>query len=275
MPPGQDPDEVIRRSPAEWKGLVANARPLLEFVISAMSAGVDAESPRGKAAIADQVSRLIFAVQDAPQQDLYFRMLAEKLEVPLDTLRASVIRQAAPQPRRGGASNATARNGAEETTASPFARLDHDPLEEYCLILLLRYPELRENVSFLSPEAFQRLENREIFVRLAQAPLGTAEQMEDGAETWKDAPLDIIGQVEVLRQKSLSPHRIPADLAMDLRKRQEAFEGVVARLEERNLRVQKLEESARTAGSTGLPSKEDLQADAALGKRLGQHLANI
>ena len=54
MPPGQDPDDVIRRSPGEWKDLVANARPLLEFVISAMSASVDAESPRGKAAIADQ-----------------------------------------------------------------------------------------------------------------------------------------------------------------------------------------------------------------------------
>ena len=46
MPPGQDPDDVIRRSPGEWKELVSNARPLLEFVITAMTASVDASSPR-------------------------------------------------------------------------------------------------------------------------------------------------------------------------------------------------------------------------------------
>ena len=103
MPAGQDPDDVIRRSPDEWRTLVTNARPLLEFVITAMAASVDPSSPRGKAAIAEQVSRLIFAVQDAPQQDHYFRMLAEKLEVPLDTLRASVTRSA---PRLGTARTA-------------------------------------------------------------------------------------------------------------------------------------------------------------------------
>ena len=48
MPPGQDPDDVIRRSPEEWRRLVASAKPLLEFVITAMAASVDPSAPQAK-----------------------------------------------------------------------------------------------------------------------------------------------------------------------------------------------------------------------------------
>ena len=114
LPPGQDPDDVIRRSPTEWRELIGNARPLLEFVISAMSANVDSSSSRGKAAIAEQVSRLIFAVQDAPLQDQYFRMLADRLEVPQDTLRASISRSAPVRRPRGASAGQPQRSGQEE-----------------------------------------------------------------------------------------------------------------------------------------------------------------
>ena len=112
MPPGQDPDDVIRRSSGEWRSMVANATPLLEFVISAIAAGVDLSSPQGKAAVADQVSGLIFAVQDAPMQDHYLRMLASRLEVPVETLLASITRPAASrQARNSGRQRAAGAAG--------------------------------------------------------------------------------------------------------------------------------------------------------------------
>ena len=260
MPAGQDPDEVIRRSSAEWKELVANARPLLEFVISAMADSLDGSSPRGKAAIAEQVSRLIFAVQDAPQQDLYFQMLAEKLQVPLDTLKASVIRPAGPQPRRRNAPGEMSQAGPQQATASPFARLDHDPMEEYCLALLLRYPDLGENAEPLTEDLFQRPENREIFSSYLSAASRTGEAGTSGEDYTQEAPDGVREQLESLRQKTILP--------MDLLKRRQAFGDVVARLEERSIRQQKRDEQDRFADIEDGLSDEDHRAAADLNERL-------
>ena len=260
MPPGQDPDDVIRRSPGEWKELVSNARPLLEFVITAMTASVDASSPRGKAAIAEQVSRLIFAVQDAPQQDLYFRMLAEKLEVPLDTLRASVITPAVRQPTRNGAPGRGNRETEQQATASPFARLDHDPIEEYCLALLLRYPDLYEYAESLTEDLFHRPENREIFRNLLSRESGTEYGGEFDEGFIQAAPDGIREHLQALAQKTFLP--------LDLLKRRRAFGDVVARLEERSIRQQKRDEQDRFADASQWLSDEDNHAAAALNERL-------
>jgi DNA primase len=273
MPPGQDPDEVIRRSPEEWKSLMAGAAPMLEFVIAAMAASVDTSSPRGKAAIADQVSRLIFAVPDAPQQDHYFRMLAERLEVPLDTLRASITRPAAARRARSAAASQMPGAAQDEATASPFARVDHDPVEDYCLALLIRYPDLIECAEALTEDMFVRPGNREIFTRylpivarqpedrntgslavdegvIGEAPPGILEQ----------APPGILEQLEALKSKTL--------LSMDLIKRRRAFGEVVARLEERSLRQQKKDEFDRFSGAGEGLNDEDHQAAVAVNERL-------
>ena len=259
MPPGQDPDEVIRRSPGEWTELVSKARPLLEFVITALSSTVDASSPGGKAAIADQVSRLIFAVQDAPQQDLYFRMLAEKLEVPLDTLRASVTRPAGSPARRRPAPSG-APQAEEQATASPFARLDHDPMEEYCLALLLRYPDLGEFAESVTEDMFQRPENREIFSSYLSAAAETSPEDIFSERSLEAAPEGVREQLEALLLRTLLP--------MDLLKRRRAIEDVVARLEERSIRQLKRDEQDRFADSTEDLSEEDHRAAAALNERL-------
>ena len=260
MPPGQDPDEVIRRSPNEWKELVTNARPLLEFVISAMSASVDAASPGGKAAIAEQVSRLIFAVEDAPQQDLYFRMLAEKLEVPLDTLRASVTRPAGRPARPRSAANGAPQAAGEQATASPFSRLDHDPVEEYCLALLLRYPDLGEFAGTVTEDMFQRPENREIYSSYLSANFQTGAEGMLGDDFLGAAPEGVRERLEALKERTLLP--------MDLLKRRKAFGDVVARLEERSIRQQKRDEQDRFADSTDVLSAEDHRAAADLNERL-------
>lgn len=260
MPPGQDPDDVIRRSPGEWKELVSNARPLLEFVITAMTASVDASSPRGKAAIAEQVSRLVFAVHDAPQQDLYFQMLAERLEVPLDTLRASVTRPVGQQPARNGRPGGGTREAEQQATASPFARLDHDPVEEYCLALLLRYPDLREYAEPLTEDLFQRPENREIFRKVLSRESGTGYGGESDEDYIREASDGIREHLQSLLQKPL--------LSMDMLKRRRALGDVVARLEERSIRQQKRDEQDRFADASQWPSDEDNHAAAALNERL-------
>ena len=260
MPRGQDPDDVIRRSPSEWRSLVAKAIPLLEFVIATKTANVAGSSATGKAAIADEVASLIFAVEDAPQQDFYFRMLAEKLEVPLDTLRASVSRRGSPQPRRRAAPNGASPVAGEQATASPFSRLDRDPVEEYFLALLLRYPDLGEFAETVTEDMFQRPENREIYSSYlsAASQSGTEGMLEESL--LEAAPEGVRERLDALRERTLLP--------MDLLKRRKAFGDVVARLEERSIRQQKRDEQDRFADSTDALGDEDLRAAAALNERL-------
>ncbi len=262
MPAGQDPDDVIRRSPDEWRKLVENARPLIEFVISAMSDSADPASPQGKAAIAAQVSRLIFAVQDAPQQDYYMGMLAEKLRVPLETLRASITRPSASR------SAPPARNRQsppqEEATASPFARLERDALDEYCLTLLMRYPDLEGYAESLTADLFVRPENREIFLNYLNSPMFEGNGIGAPGERRDHAPPGVQEQVEALRNKGLPE--------MDMAKRRRAIADVVARLEERSLRQQKKDEHDRFADASSEPSEEDHRSAVALNERIRLNL---
>lgn len=256
MPSGQDPDEVIRRSPAEWSRLVDEARPLLDFLISATTASIDPSTAQGKAAIAEAIFPLIAAVQDAPQQDHYFEKLAEELNVTTETLRASVGRPTVPRHSRQSQSRRQPEQSRGESAAvsSPFAKLEHDPVEEYCLTLLMRYPELSEYAESLSPEHFWRHENREIFTSYLGCEEDAGEEMPD------DAPPGVREQLEALRQKSLRP--------MDFVKRRRAIDDVVTQLEKRSLRRLKAEEQIRFSESPPDLDAEDLQDTVAVNQRM-------
>ena len=209
------------------------------------------------------MSRLIFAVPDAPQQDHYLEMLAHRLEVPLETLRASISRPSAPRRPRAAQNRQPSAPAQDEATASPFARLDHDPLEEYCLSLLMRYPDLGEYAEPLTPELFLRPENREIFVNYLHLSANIEVEGEGNEELWQDVPPGVREQIESLRGKPLHP--------MDLVKRRKAMTDVVARLEERSLRQQKKDEHDRFADSTEELKEEDHRSAVALNERLRQN----
>ena len=258
MPPGQDPDDVIHRSPAEWSRLVDNARPLLEFVISAMTAGVDPNRPDGKDGVVKAVFPLIAAEQDGPRQDYYFQMLANSLNVTPDFLTANYGRPAvARRPRAAQGRQQVDGAAAEPTgTPSPFARLDHDPVEEYCLALLLRYPDLDDCSEILTADHFQRHENREIFMNHLEVD-------EDNAPAGlEDAPDAIGQQLQALWQKQLPP--------MDFVKRRRAMTEVVAQLEKRRLRLMKAEEQIRFSESPPDLESDDLHETIAVNNLMKQ-----
>ena len=256
MPSGQDPDEVIRRSPAEWSRLVDEARPLLDFLISATTASIDPSTAQGKAAIAEAIFPLIAAVQDAPQQDHYFEKLAEELNVTTETLRASVGRPTVPRHSRQSQSRRQPEQsrGESAVVASPFAKLEHDPVEEYCLTLLMRYPDLSEYAETLTAEHFWRHENREIFTGYLSCGEEVAEDAPD------NAPPGVREQLEALRRKSLHP--------MDFIKRRRAMADVITQLEKRSLRRLKTEEQIRFSESPPDLDTEDLQDTVAVNQRM-------
>ena len=239
LPDGQDPDDVIQRSPSHWAQLVEGAAPLMEYLFDALSAQVDPSTPQGKTRMVELMFPLIAAVAEPAQQDHYFQALAERLGVTQDTLRATIGRPSAA--RRGGVGPQKRRG-----TPSPFAKLERDPLEDYCLALLLQHDELGEAAQELRQEYFHRLENREIFNQWDRQ--WDRRQDQEGGNG-RGAPgvaflrecidEELAGHLEALLQKALPP--------LDKSRRLPAFQDVVHRLEERYLRELKTEEGIRFA----------------------------
>ena len=226
LPEGQDPDDVIHRSPAEWSRLLENAQPLVEYMIAAAASHLDPSTPQGKAQIVEAVFPLIAAATEGTQQDHYFQMLADRLNVSLETLRASVGRPTAARRAR------MQQPRAADAATSPFAKLNNDPLEEYCLALLMKHPDLKDSAEHLKLEFFRRHENREIFSKWLES---------EHADVGVDLEPEILRQWETVRAKSLPP--------LDPSKRREALADVISRLEERDLRSLKAEEEIRFAES--------------------------
>ncbi len=241
LPAGMDPDEVIRRSPEEWSRLVEVATPLLEYLLATLSAQVDLSTAQGKEWLAQALLPLIAAIPEPTQQDYYFRELAVCLGVSRETLKASMGRSTAVRRSRAEVP------GARVDSPSAFAKLDRDPIEDYCLALLLQFPELSPDAQELRPEYFHRLENREIFgqwLRLTEGTSARCPEEKGGSgdremveALQRNLDIELSGHLEELAHRALP--------SSDRSRWTTALRDAVRRLEERYLRDLKAEEQLK------------------------------
>ena len=106
MPPGQDPDEVIHRSPGDWTRLVESAMPAITFRINAATDRGDTNTPEGKAQIVAEAAPHIHLLGEGFQQANAVEYLAQRLGASIDTVKAALSRPSvarrAPPARRSG-----------------------------------------------------------------------------------------------------------------------------------------------------------------------------
>lgn len=242
MPPGQDPDEVIHRSPNNWAKLVDSAIPAITFRIDSAIENGDTSTPHGKAQIVAEVTSHIHSLGEGFQQANAVEYLAEKLGATIDTVKAALSRPSVARRAR--------RPEQRPTAASPFAKLDHDPMEEYCLQMVLGHPELREQAAGLRAEFFRRHENRELFNRWLDAR-PSLDKDETLAIVRRDGDDEVARHLNALLEKP--------EIPLDINGRTSSFLEVASRLEERNLRDLKSEEVLRFAESP--PDLEDGEHD--------------
>ncbi|MCI0848496.1 MAG: DNA primase, partial [Chloroflexi bacterium] len=199
MPPGQDPDEVIHRSPSDWTKLVGSAIQAYRFQIKGHVEQGDTTTPEGKAKIVAECAQTILGLGEGIRQASAIEYLAENISTPIDTVKAALSR-----PSVNRRARRTEQQRPAAAAASPFAKLDHDPMEEHCLQLLFGFPELREMAGGLRAEFFQRHENREIFTRWLDAGPGL-DKDEILAAVRRDGDDEITGQLNLLSEKPLIP----------------------------------------------------------------------
>ena len=157
MPQGKDPDEIISEDLALWQSLVEKALPVLDFAFETVISKVDINKAKDKSLAVQKLLPLIYVIKDPVQQSHYVRKLAHTLKVSESAIIAALRKSQAEQRRQ------------RLTKAIEQPCFTHQfvssPVEEYCLALLLQYPELRQAAQELSAEHFEGIENREIFIK--------------------------------------------------------------------------------------------------------------
>ena len=179
LPPGLDPDALIRSNPSAWESTIANSTPLLDFVIPALIERADLSVPDSRARIAANVAPLVGRLDPIDQYG-YWVKLADGLGVPVDTLRAAIGDAGRRASRGRGGSTPQASGGRVEVSSSLLETRRTDAVEEHALSMIINDPYLIEMAGEASPEWFRYTENRELFTALMESP--TIEALRERAD---------------------------------------------------------------------------------------------
>ncbi len=158
MPEGEDPDDVIRGNTDNWRELVNQATPLVDFLFRKTTVKLDLNTARDKSLAVDKLLPVVAGINDPIRQAHYIQKLAALVKVDMNTIKASLSRLK-PTPTR-----------QRTPLPKPAIQVTQDRREEYCLALLLQHPELRERLAELTPEYLESSENREILEAYKNTP---------------------------------------------------------------------------------------------------------
>lgn len=173
LPPGRDPDDILRQTPELWPELIEGALPVVDFYLQVVSTQYDLNTAKGKSAIVREVLPLLREVKDRVERNHYVGQLARLVKIDERLLLAEL----------DGAGRApTARQRptpkVQSAAASPLSQPEHTFFgpEEYALAIILGQPEalktandelLGLDLAPLSADDFQRTENQLLFQMLS------------------------------------------------------------------------------------------------------------
>jgi DNA primase len=159
LPQGQDLDEVIRENASRWQELIKNAKPMFDFIFEKVAQKFDLSTDTGKSLAVEKLLPLLYQMKEPIRQGYYVERLVNLLKIDLNVLEAALNRFKVAQRKR------KTYKDLRGVTPSVLNFTSSKPLEQYCLALLLQYPELRSECTELSLDHFENTENRELFDR--------------------------------------------------------------------------------------------------------------
>ncbi len=196
LPPGRDPDELVRDDPRRWEDAIAGAVPFVEFLLLRLLGDRRPDSPTEARHLIDRLRPVLLAVRDPVERAIYVQRVARALGV-TETSVADRLKPSRPSRRQ------------------PAGRPDPLNPEEVLLAMLLQHPALRLAYRNYPETLFSGAVEREIFRRWLRDPERAAE------------PVDEVGA----RAARLAAYRLPP--LTDFEARRAADEKIAAVLRER------------------------------------------
>jgi DNA primase len=137
LPEGLDPDDVARKEPDLFRRLLADAKPLLEFLIDRVRETSRLDQPEGQLRFLQRTAALIAEEPDPVRREVYLSDVAGSAGVDPAFLRGKLPAAGKTTRRtaRGPADPPAPPGGASSTPKQMTSR------ERYVMALLTRYPE--------------------------------------------------------------------------------------------------------------------------------------
>ncbi len=182
LPPGKDPDDVLKADDGSWQKLIQQALPLVDYYIKTITADLDLESAKGKTTALRELLPVIRGVGNSTEREDYLLQLARLLKIPERALKEEFQRAQGIQPSIAQAPSLFADpEKAETATFSPGP-------EEHCLALIIGQPEIlyqlnqklvKNGVDVLAVEDFQKTENGAIFLAVKHWAVNESATLDD------------------------------------------------------------------------------------------------
>lgn len=115
LPPGEDPDEVIRRDLATWENAVRHPLPLIDYYFAARTSGLNLREAAGKSEAARKLLPVIAQITDRTRRDAYLRQLAHMLHVDERSLNEDLQRALRSQQSPGTIAEFSERHNENST----------------------------------------------------------------------------------------------------------------------------------------------------------------
>ena len=166
LPDDTDPDQLARSDPDRLRGILAEAQPVLAFVIDRVRQRSDLGSPDGRRRFLAETLPLLADEPDPLTRELYLGTLSRLTGVAEEALR----QEAAAVPRDARAARPSAPEPAARTPTAPAGPVTVDrernlALERYLVAQLLQFPQEAARLD-LEPGELHDPDHRAVFEML-------------------------------------------------------------------------------------------------------------
>ncbi len=159
IPQGKDLDQVVFETPDLWPKLLDDAKPIHDFILQKEIDKIKSDKKIDKSEIISKIIPVISKIRDKSKKGQYIEVFAHLLNINSRFLTDELFSYVKLESK----SNI---NSLRKLLRHPVATYDSSrKLEEYCLALLLGFPDLRPISMKLSTDYFEQPENKDILLK--------------------------------------------------------------------------------------------------------------
>lgn len=144
LPPGKDPDDIIREDPTTFRQLAIEAKPFMEYAFETVLSPLDLTDVLNKKKAAKELLPMIAMFPDKIEQTHYIKKLAEKVEVSPDVLQETIDNTRKKQqqrPRQQEQQPASTQEQQRQQPPQRVKRTREEALTEQLLALIALEPQ--------------------------------------------------------------------------------------------------------------------------------------
>jgi DNA primase len=192
LPPGKDPDEIIREDVDLWKKAVDESLPVVEYWFKVVASQHDLSKTKERSVAAQKLITVINDEFDRARKEIYIEKASEFLGISKATLEAMAF--------------SAISDKTKARPQQPLPKSKGDKLEEHCLCLLLLHPHLRDKCAGLPEEYFSHIDNRHIYEVWRDNPESFEENVDDCVQDHLEFLMGVVlpPAMEYEREKELA-----------------------------------------------------------------------